>query len=229
MKNIIMGALFALVSSAAFANEIYVQQIGDTLNLSVTQSGTGNSLGNSTTAAKFSGDDMTFAITQTGDNNVIDAVINGNTYTGTWTFVGSGNTVDLLCDSTAAVQCENVTVDIAVNGNTNAFTVYIGENKVADNLVADFTVDGDGNIVVANLDATNADVTVTIDNSASLAGGNTFTIDQDDAGGVAGHSITYDHTGGGGTISVTQSGLNDQTVNVISSGDDHNVTIVQTD
>ena len=224
-----MGALFALVSSAAFANEIYVQQIGDTLNLSVTQSGTGNSLGNSTTAAKFSGDDMTFAITQTGDNNVIDAVINGNTYTGTWTFVGSGNTVDLLCDSTAAVQCENVTVDIAVNGNTNAFTVYIGENKVADNLVADFTVDGDGNIVVANLDATNADVTVTIDNSASLAGGNTFTIDQDDAGGVAGHSITYDHTGGGGTISVTQSGLNDQTVNVISSGDDHNVTIVQTD
>ena len=229
MKNIIIGALFALVSSAAFANEIYVQQIGDTLNLSVTQSGTGNSLGNSTTAAKFSGDDMTFAITQTGDNNVIDAVINGNTYTGTWTFVGSGNTVDLLCDSTAAVQCENVTVDIAVNGNTNAFTVYIGENKVADNLVADFTVDGDGNIVVANLDATNADVTVTIDNSASLAGGNTFTIDQDDAGGVAGHSITYDHTGGGGTISVTQSGLNDQTVNVISSGDDHNVTIVQTD
>jgi hypothetical protein len=229
MKNIIIGALFALVSSAAFANEIYVQQIGDTLNLSVTQSGTGNSLGNSTTAAKFSGDDMTFAITQTGDNNVIDAVINGNTYTGTWTFVGSGNTVDLLCDSTAAVQCENVTVDIAVNGNTNAFTVYIGENKVADNLVADFTVDGDGNVVVANLDATNADVTVTIDNSASLAGGNTFTIDQDDAGGVAGHSITYDHTGGGGTISVTQSGLNDQTVNVISSGDDHNVTIVQTD
>lgn len=225
----IIGALFALVSSAAVANEIYVQQIGDTLNLSVTQAGTGNSLGNSTTAAQFNGDDMTFAITQTGDNNVIDAVINGNTYTGTWTFVGSGNTVDLLCDSTAAVQCENVTVDIAVNGNTNAFTVYIGENKVADNLVADFTVDGDGNIVVANLDATNADVTVTIDNSASLAGGNTFTIDQDDAGGVAGHSITYDHTGGGGTISVTQSGLNDQTVNVISSGDDHNVTIVQTD
>lgn len=229
MKMKIMGALFALVSSAAFANEIYVQQIGDTLNLSVTQAGTGNRLGGIAAAAKFSGDDMTFAITQTGDNNVINAVINGNTYTGTWTFVGSGNTVDLLCDSTAIVQCENVTVDIAVNGNTNAFTVYIGENKVADNLVADFTVDGDGNVVVANLDATNADVTVTIDNSASLAGGNTFTIDQDDAGGVAGHSITYDHTGGGGTISVTQSGLNDQTVNVISSGDDHNVTIVQTD
>jgi hypothetical protein len=230
MKNIIIGALFALISSAAFANEIYIQQIGDTLNLSVTQAGTGNKLGTSTSVpAVFNGDDMTFTITQTGDNNTIDATINGNTYTGTWSFVGNGNTVDLLCDSADAVQCETVTLDIAVNGDTNDFTVYIGENKVADNLVADFTVDGDGNVIVANLDATNADVTVIIDNSASLAGGNTFTIDQDDAGGVNGHSITYDHTGGGGTISITQSGLNDQTVNVTSSGDDHNVTIVQTD
>ena len=229
MKYKILGVLFALVSSAAFANEIYITQIGDTLNLTVTQTGTGNSLGNSTTAAQFNGDDMTFTITQTGDNNAIDAVINGNTYTGTWSFIGNGNTVDLLCDSGDAAQCETVTLDIAVNGNTNDFTVYIGENKVADNLVADFTVDGDGNVIVANLDATNADVTVIIDNSASLAGGNTFTIDQDDAGGVNGHSITYDHTGGGGTISITQSGLNDQTVNVTSSGDDHNVTITQTD
>lgn len=229
MKYKILGVLFALVSSAALANEIYITQIGDTLDLSITQTGSGNKVGNSTTDAAFTGDDMTFAITQTGNNNIIDAVISGNTYTGTWSFTGDANTVDLLCDSGSAGQCETVTVDITVNGNTNDFTVYIGENKVADNLVADFTVDGDGNVIVANLDATNADVTVTIDNSLSGAGGNTFTIDQDDAGATNGHSITYDHTGGGGTVSITQSGLKDQTVDVVTSGDDHNVTITQTD
>lgn len=229
MKYKILGVLFALISSATFANEIYITQIGDTLDLSIAQTGTGNKVGNSSTAADFAGDDMTFDITQTGDNNVIDAVINGNTYTGTWSFTGDNNTVDLLCDSAQAGQCETVTLDITVNGDTNDFTVYIGENKVADNLVAEFTVDGDDNVIVANLDATNADVTVTIDNSSSGAGGNTFTIDQDDAGSINGHSITYDHTGGGGSVTITQSGINDQTVNVTTSGDDHDVTITQTD
>lgn len=229
MKHNIFGIILAFFGSMAFANEIYIQQIGDTLDLSISQTGAGNKVGNATTAAAFTGDNMTFAITQTGDSNVIDAVINGNSYTGTWDFVGNSNTVDLLCSSLGTTQCENVKVDIAVNGSSNDFTVYIGENKIADNLVVDFTVDGDGNVIVANLDATNADVTVTIDSSLSGAGGNTFTIDQDDAGSTNGHSITYDHKGGNGNISITQSGIQDQTVNVISSGDDHNVTITQTD
>lgn len=229
MKYNIFGIILACFGSMAFANEIYIQQVGDTLDLSISQTGAGNKIGNATTAAAFTGDNMTFAITQTGDSNVIDAVINGNSYTGTWNFTGNSNTVDLLCSSLGTTQCENVTVDIAVNGSSNDFTVYIGENKIADNLVVDFTVDGDGNVIVANLDATNADVTVTIDSSLSGAGGNTFTIDQDDAGSTNGHSITYDHTGGNGNISITQSGILDQTVNVVSSGDDHNVTITQTD
>ncbi len=81
MKKIIIGALFVLVSSAALANEIYIQQIGDNLALTVSQTGSGNKIGDlaTTAPALLSGDDMTFDITQNGDYNVIAATIKGNT------------------------------------------------------------------------------------------------------------------------------------------------------
>ena len=222
--------MFALVSSAAMANEIYIQQIGDNLALTISQTGTGNKVGDlsTTTPAVLAGDDMTFSITQTGDYNTIAATIKGNTYSGAWVFNGDSNTVDLTCDATSGANCETVTVDITVNGNSNDFYVYIGENKIADNLVADFTIDGDGNVITANLDATNADITFVIDNSLA-ASGNIITIDQDDAGGVNGHSITYDLTGGGNTIDITQSGLTDKAIDITSTADDGTVTITQTD
>lgn len=241
MKSALLGyVLMSTVGSTALASEIYINQIGDNLDLSIAQSGTNNKVGdiagngtvsNSTvTPVTLSGDDMVFSITQTGNNNEIAAVINGNNYTGSWQFTGDNNTVDMTCDSQSTVQCETVTVDITANGSNNTFGVFIGENKIADNLVAAFTVDGDGNTINADLDAANADVTVTTDNTASLAAsGNTFSIDQDDAGDIDGHSITYDHTGGGSTINITQSGLTDKTVDVTSSGDNHQVDITQAD
>lgn len=240
MKQILTTAFLILASTSVYANEIYIDQIGDNLDLDITQTGTDNFFGDVSGSGTVSGstqkpvvlegDDMTFSITQTGNNNEIAATIKGNTYTGNWQFTGNTNTVDMTCDSQGAVQCETVTVDITTNGNSNAFNIFIGENKVADNLVATFTVDGDGNTVNANLDAVNADVTVTVDNTASLAAtGNTFNIDQDDAGDINGHSVTYNHTGGAGTINITQSGLTDKTVDVISSGDNHQVDIIQTD
>lgn len=240
MKKIITTAFLILTGTSLYANEIYIDQIGDNLNLDITQSGTGNYVGDVSSTGTTSGgtvkpvvlegDDMTFSVTQTGNNNEIAATIKGNTYTGTWQFTGDSNTVDMTCDSQGAVQCETVTVDITANGSNNAFNVFIGENKIADNLVAAFTVDGDGNTVNADLDAVNADVTLTLDNTASLAAtGNTVNIDQDDAGDINGHSVTYDHTGGGGLINITQSGITDKTVDVTSNGDNHQVDITQTD
>jgi hypothetical protein len=212
-------------------NEIYINQIGDNLNLDIVQTGNGNRIGDITgnTPVTLNGDDMTFSITQTGDSNTIDAVINGNTYTGTWLFTGNSNTVDLTCSSLDTTTCETVTLDITTNGDSNAFNIYIGEVAAADSLIAAFTVDGDGNTITANLDSPNADVTVIVDNSASLAGGNTVNIDQDGLAGVNGHSVNYDIAGGGNTVNITQSGLNDQTVSVVTVGNNQTIDITQGD
>ena len=113
MRAFLYGLILSTVlASTLSANEIYITQIGDTLDLDITQDGSGNEFGDSTTDITLDGDDMTFSITQTGDSNVIDAVIKGNSYTGTWTFTGDSNTVDLECDSSGGVNCENVTLSL---------------------------------------------------------------------------------------------------------------------
>lgn len=226
-----------LFASPALANDIYISQIGDTLDLDIVQDGQDNRIGSATTDATLDGDGMTFSITQTGGYNEIDAIIKGNNYTGTWEFTGDYNTVDLTCDSTTGTNCEDVTVNITTTGTNNDYTVYIGETADAQNLVANFTVTGDNNIITADVDGKNADITVTMNNSASLATtsaagdeGNTLTITQDGNGDtVNGHTVTLDITGGGSTYDITQSGIYDNTVDATFSGDSHDVDITQSD
>ena len=138
-----------LMAAPTFANDIYIAQIGDNLDLDIVQDGSNNVIGTSTTDVTLDGDDMTFSITQQGDSNTIAAVIKGNNYTGTWSFVGNSNTVDMLCDSISGTSCETVTANITTNGSNNDFTIYTGESADAQGLVANFTIDGDGNTVTS--------------------------------------------------------------------------------
>jgi len=245
MRAVVYGAILSLfLASVAYANEIYITQIGDTLDLDITQDGQNNEFGDSTTDVTLDGDDMTFSITQTGDSNVIDAVIKGNTYTGTWQFTGNSNTVDLTCDNTAGVNCENVTLNITTTGDSNEFVLRIGETADADGAQIDFTVEGDGSILITDVDGTSAVVNVTIDNDSTIStatssdstttytsgqGGVVVEIDQDGDGDSAGHSVTLDITGGGSNYYIKQSGIYDNTVDATFSGDGHDVDITQSD
>ncbi len=245
MRAILYGFILSLVlAGAANANEIYITQIGDTLDLDITQDGTDNEFGDSTTDATLDGDDMTFSITQTGNSNIIDAKIKGNTYTGTWTFTGNNNLVDLVCDNTAGVNCENVTLNIATTGDTNKYYLEIGETADADGAQIDFTVEGDGSILITEVDGTSAVVNVTIDNDSTVStattsdststyttgqGGVLVEIDQDGDGDSAGHSVTLDITGGGSNYKIKQSGVKDNTVDATFSGDGQDVDITQSD
>ena len=251
MKRSIITMVAIFWATLGFANEIYIDQVGDNLDLTITQTGSGNEVGDTTTDLTLAGSNMTFSITQTGDNNQIDAIIKGSTYTGTWAFTGDSNTVDLLCSSTTTGDCDTVTVNITVGANTtggadnNVFQIYMGETSGADvdNMVAAFTVDGDGNVIDVASGSSDSDITVTVDNTATSstatrtdavtslstqAGGNYIDIDQSE-GGVSGHSITLDITGGGGYFDIDQAGLNDSTIDATFDGDDADVTISQND
>ena len=251
MKRSIITLVAFLWATASVANEIYIDQVGDNLDLTISQTGSGNEVGDSTTDLTLDGANMTFSITQTGDNNKIDAVIKGATYTGTWAFTGDDNTVDLKCSSASTGNCDTVTVNITVGANTtggaddNVFQIYMGETsgQDVDNMVAAFTVDGDGNVIDVASGSGASDITVTVDNSATSstteytdgttslatqAGGNYIDIDQTE-GGVGGHSITLDITGGGGHFDIDQAGLNDSKINATFDGDDADVSISQND
>jgi hypothetical protein len=222
--------------SPAYANDIYIQQSGDNLDLDITQDGQNNVVGTSSTDVSLDGDDMTFAITQTGNTNTIAAVIKGDTYTGTWAFTGNTNSVDLLCSSAATGKCDTVTLNITTTGDDNDYTIKIGESADSDNAVVNFTVTGDNNILTPTINGKSAALTVTLNNASSLstnsdAGdeGVAITTSQTGDGDVNGHGITLDVTGGGGKIDITQSGIYDNTVDLTIAGDDFDVDISQTD
>lgn len=226
----------------ATANEIYITQIGDSLDLDISQDGQDNQIGTSVADADFGGDDMTFDITQTGSLNTIAAVINGNNYTGTWAFTGNTNSVDLQCDANG-VNCESVTLNMTVIGDDQSFDIAIGGSADSQGTIVNFIVTGDGNVFESTIDGVNAVLTVTVDSSNSLAStagtdgiltaasitGSTFDISQTGDGDSAGHSITLDVTGGGSSYNITQSGIYDNLVDADFDGDAQDVDITQTD
>ena len=164
--SIFLVLLLGLSSAPAFANDIYIDQIGDNLDLDITQDGQNNQFGNSTTDVTLSGDDMTFAITQTGNSNTIAAIIKGSTYTGTWSFTGDSNTVDMSCSSAAAGDCDTVTLNITTTGDSNQFDFDIGDTATADSSTVSFTVTGDNSIINTDIDGQSAALTVTMNNSS---------------------------------------------------------------
>jgi len=222
--------------SPAISNDIYIQQSGDGLDLDIIQDGQDNVIGTSGTNVGLTGDDITFSITQTGSNNTIAATIKGDTYVGTWVFTGDSNTVDLLCSSAAAGSCDTVTLNITNTGDSNDYTIAIGENADADSSTVAFTVTGDNNIIDTTIDGQSAALTVDINNSASLSTnsansdeGVALTTSQTGDGDINGHGITLDVDGGGGTIDITQSGIYDNTVDLTIQGDNFDVDITQSD
>ena len=248
-RKYIQNSLIALVLTSIFtvtpalANDIYIEQVGDTLYLDITQDGANNVIGTSTTDVNLDGDDMTFSITQTGSANAIVADIQGNTYTGTWAFTGDSNTVDLSCDSTSGTNCENVTLNITATGDSNAFTFDIGDTADADGSTIGFTITGDGNVINSNVDGVSALVAVTVNNSSSTASGgaasgnnltssgagNVVDINISGDGDSAGHTVKIDATGGASSYTVTQRGVNDNMVDADFAGDDQDVDITQSD
>ena len=238
----------ALFLTPALANDIYITQVGDNLDLDIVQDGSSNEFGDSTTVVTLNGDDMTFSITQTGDGNDIAAVINGDSYTGTWDFTGDYNTVDLKCDSlgtAGAGNCESVQLDIDTTGDDNTFKFYIGETSDASSSVVTFTVTGDDNVVDADIDGVDATVTVSVTNTsptstagvtsandASLSatgGGNIIDLDIDGGSAGGGHIVDLTLTGADNVVTVTQSGTSQKTFDATFTTNSSTIDVTQSD
>lgn len=244
--NIIKGLVFICLSVAPahlYANDIYIEQVGDTLDLDITQDGQDNVIGTSTTDVNLEGDDMTFAITQTGSYNTIVADIQGNNYTGTWQFTGDTNAVDLQCDSSSGTNCETITLNITTTGDDNTYDFDVGGANDADGSSISFTVTGDDNVVKSAIDGKSVALTVVMNNASSSASGgassgnnltssnagNVLDLNISGDGDSAGHTVNLDITGGASSYTITQSGVNDNTIDADFSGDDQDVDITQSD
>ena len=228
MKKIINYIMFVmLMAIPVSANDIYVTQSGASLTLDVLQDGQNNTIGNSTTASTSTGASTNLNIDQVGNSNIITYQINGASYTGVINLQGNSNNVDLNCASTGNnSSCGTANAVINFTGNSNDIDLDIGQTSAATSADVDIVgqTGSDSNIVAATVDGTSAILTITINGDS-----NNYLLDIDGNGDINGHTLVHSHTGGLADVDITQSGINDNIINLTTSGDSHNIDIIQRD
>ena len=227
MYKLISIVMLMLMTSLSYANDIYVTQSGATLDLDITQDGSNNTVGNSTTASTSTGATTTLDIDQIGSSNVITYQINGATYTGVINLVGNSNNVDLNCDSGGSnSSCGTANAVINFTGNSNDIDLDIGQTSSATSIDADIVGQSgsDSNVVAATVDGNSAILRITVNGDT-----NNYLIDIDGNGDAVGHTLIHSHTGGIADVDIIQSGVNDNMITLTTSGDNHDIDISQTD
>ena len=225
MKKLML-IMFMMVSTV-YANDIYVTQSGATLDLDILQDGQNNTIGSSTTSSSVIGATTNFDIKQVGNSNVITFDINGANYTGTWDITGNSNNIDFNCDSTGNnSSCGTATANITWTGNSSDIDLDIGETSAAGNATVNITgaSGSDSNVIAASIDGTSVILTLSVNGDT-----NNYLIDIDGNGDVNGHTLIHSHTGGIADVDITQSGVYDNMLNLTTSGDNHDIDIIQRD
>tara|TARA_Y100000741_G_scaffold224542_1_gene171468 strand:- start:689 stop:1366 length:678 start_codon:yes stop_codon:yes gene_type:complete len=225
MKKLML--IMFLMVSTVYANDIYVTQSGATLDLDILQDGQNNTIGSSTTSSSVIGATTNFDIKQVGNSNVITFDINGANYTGTWDITGNSNNIDFNCDSTGNnSSCGTATANITWTGNSSDIDLDIGETSAAGNATVNITgaSGSDSNVIAASIDGTSVILTLSVNGDT-----NNYLIDIDGNGDVNGHTLIHSHTGGIADVDITQSGVYDNTLNLTTSGDNHDIDIIQRD
>ena len=213
--------------STVYANDIYVTQSGATLDLDITQDGQNNTIGSSSTVSSIIGATTNFDIRQVGNSNVITFDVNGDNYTGTWNITGNSNNIDFKCDSGGSnSSCATATANITWTGSSSDIDLDIGETSTAGTATVNMTgaSGSDSNVVAASIDGTSVILTLSVNGDT-----NNYLIDIDGNGDVNGHTLIHSHTGGIADVDITQSGVYDNMLNLTTSGDNHDIDIIQRD
>jgi hypothetical protein len=199
------------MSSGAWANDVYVEQIGDNSSVSITQTGAGNLVngnvggaGNTDDAAIIRGDLNDVTISQIGASNTISMIINNETNgTGSTVVVsadGSNNNQTIGCGTAVSSDCNASVIRSEITGNNNN-TVQTLSGGVVQSKIA---VNGSYNNVThtaSGVGAHNGEITVSGSGTSQLAN----------------------------AVTLTQSGASAKNAIITSNGSNNNVIVIQSD
>ncbi len=200
-----------MMSSGVYANDVYMEQIGDNSTVSITQTGAGNLVngnvggtGNTDDAALIKGDLNNVTISQIGAGNTLSMIIN-NESNGTGSTVvvsadGSNNTQTIGCGTALSSSCNASIIRSEITGNNNN-TVQTLSGGVVQSKIA---VNGNYNNVTHT------------------------------ASGVGQHSGEITVSGSGtssvaNAVTLTQSGALTKNAVITSNGSNNNVIVTQSD
>jgi hypothetical protein len=216
----ILSAMFW--GSGAYANDVYIEQAGDTSEFTITQLGTGNRVGSSGTSSTFSGNSQAINITQDGSSNTADLIVSGGSTTLTYSAVGStndlqleigggsGNTFDIAKngDSNRVTVCGTNNIGGAVTGGLSGTQTACSTGVAVNDTANTINISGDSNSVNLALDSPNAVNTINIGHTAAgtattASSGNIVNLTQ--SGATATQNVNLAITGDTNTVNITQS------------------------
>jgi len=200
-----------MVSTGAWANDVYVEQIGDNAIVSITQTGAGNmvngnigGLGNADDAALIRGDLNDVTISQIGSGNILSLILN-NESNGTGATVvvsadGSINTQNISCGTALSSSCNASIIRSEITGNNNNTIQTLSGGVVQSKI----SINGNWNNVT---------------HTASGVGLHSGEII------VSGSGVS----GAANAVTLTQSGAMTKNAVITSNGSNNNVIVTQSD
>ena len=227
-----MNKLLFLIALLGFIvkadNEIYINQVGATLNLDVEQLGSSNLIGGldavsgTMTAFELAGANMTLDINQLGDSNKFIGDIVLDSLTGFFEFDGDSNNFEIQVDPTNTYSADGGNYYVDVTGSSNDFELNIATNALSEYLDLDWIINGDSNQLDFTIDIDSATSYVDIDGDSNIIN---YT-----GSGYADGYFYLDQTGDSRTFNITQaSTLASDWLKIISSGNGGTVCIIQND
>ena len=205
-------------AQACYANEIYVNQVGDNVDIDIVQDGQNNSIRSLNTTsgdASINGSNKTFTVTQQGNNN----------RAGFWTN-GTNQVMSLIQDGNSNVSAmdnhgDNNDMSVAIDGDSNVTHTEIGNGSDINNQIAVTIDNGDSNAVYTEVQngSTNS-IDVQIHEQSNNI--NTVTVN-----GSSNNIKAWQGKHEDGSIDADETGNND--VYWIVSGNSNNLASYQTD
>lgn len=183
---------------SATDNEILIEQVGDTLNLTINQQGYGNKISGDSLQGSdlvITGSTLNIDLDQVGNNNNFYGAITADSFTFDWTFTGDSNKWDILVGDMGSADSGDLLASIT--GDSNEVDFDLGSVTSAERLDMDFTVLGSSNIF---------DIDIEVDDSTwnfDITGdSNNFLTSQTDG---AYHYMKVVHDGDSGDFDLIQS------------------------
>jgi hypothetical protein len=207
-----------MLSSGAIANDVYIEQAGDTSTFNITQSGTGgNRVGSAGTPSTFTGNSQTIDIVQAGQGNQADLSVSGGSTTINYSATGDLNELKVEIDGGTGN-----TLNIAKTGDNNRVTIC-GTNNVGTSgqtgstagCTSGVAINDTTNTINVNGDSNKVNLAL-----ASADAVNTINIGHNSQG-LAGSASS------GNIVNVTQSSSGIPTTNITVNGDTNTINVRQ--
>lgn len=195
MKTKVLVLVMTLLGlNVVYANDLYLDQDGNSSTIEIIQEGSDNRIGAELTPLVLNGASQDVYIKQQGDGNVLTGSIVGDAATVSNIVVGSNNTQTINCTG-----CDSAVINNTITGDNNVTTQTLG---AAGTQYSKLTITGDYNEVTHTASGGSHRADITLTGSGASGSPNVVSVTQS---GALQQQAIINATGNGININVNQS------------------------